>query len=69
MTIDLGGHLLQNSWSSELVGSTGVVTVTPLADGRTVRARNKTSFGFCLQRDAVSLSKANHQVQVRAVLW
>jgi hypothetical protein len=68
MTIDLHGHTLQSSWSSAIVGSTGIVTVTPTAETRTVRARNKTSFGFCVLRNPVR-SKANDQVLVKALHW
>ena len=54
MTIDLRGHTLQNSWNGTIAGTTGIVTVTPTADTTTVRARNKTSFGFCVLRNTVS---------------
>ena len=69
MTIDLRGHTLQNSWNSTIVGTTGIVTVSPSADSRTVRARNKTSFGFCVLRNTMGGSKANYQVMVKALLW
>jgi hypothetical protein len=69
MTIDLRGHTLQSSWSSAIVGSTGIVTVTPTADTKTVRARSKTSFGFCLLRDTVAQSKAHYQVLIRTLQW
>jgi endoglucanase len=69
MTIDLRGHTLQSSWNSTIVGSTGVVTVTPMAETRTVRARNKTSFGLCVLRNSGVSSKANYQVKVKALLW
>jgi hypothetical protein len=69
MTIDLRGHTLENSSSSTIAGTTGIVTVTPTAENTTVRASNKTSFGFCVLRDTVSKSKVNYQVLVRTLLW
>jgi hypothetical protein len=69
MTIDLRGHTLQDSWSSAVDGTTGIVTVTPTAETTTIRARNKTSFGLCLRRNTVSPSKANYQVLVKTLLW
>lgn len=69
MAIDLRGHTLQRSWNSAIVGSTGIVTVTPAADSRTVRARSKTSFGFCMQRDTKTRTKAQYQVLVKSLKW
>jgi len=69
MTIDLRGHTLQASWSSTIEGTTGIVTVTPAADTTTVRARSKTSFGFCVLRNTVSASKSNSQVLVKTLIW
>jgi len=50
MTIDLRGHTLRSSWNCTVAGAAGIVTVTPTADTKTVRARSKTSFGFCVSR-------------------
>jgi len=69
MTIDLRGHTLTNSWNSTIAGTTGIVTVTPTTDAATVRARNKTAFGFCVLRNTVSESKMNYQVLVRTLVW
>jgi hypothetical protein len=69
MTIDLRGHTLQNSWSSTIAGTTGIVTVTPTADAKTIRARNKTSFGFCVLRNTTSKTKANYQVVIKTLVW
>ena len=69
MTIDLRGHTLQSSWNGTIAGTTGIVTVTPTAETTMVRARNKTSFGFCVLRNTVSRSKVNYQVLVKTLLW
>jgi hypothetical protein len=50
-------------------GTAGIVTVTPAADTATVRARSKTSFGFCVLRNTVSASKLNSQVLVKTLIW
>jgi len=67
-TIDLRGHTLQSSWNCTVAGAAGIVTVTPTADTKTVRARSKTSFGFCVSRSTVK-SKANYQVTVKTLQW
>ena len=68
MTIDLRGHTLQSAWNCTIAGVEGIVAVTPTADTTTVRARNKTSFGFCVSRSATE-SKASYQVMVKTVKW
>lgn len=69
MSIDLRGHALLEAWNCQVAGTAGLVTVTPIEQTRTVRARNKTSFGFCVRRDRVSQSRASYQVRVKALNW
>jgi len=69
MAVDLRGHTLENSWNCAIDGTKGVVTVTPTAASKTVRALNKTSFGFCLRRNTASMAKAHYQVRVKSLKW
>ena len=69
MTIDLRAHTLTNFWNSTIDGSIGVVTVTPTAETRTVRALSKTSFGFCLRRSTLTKAKGYAPVLVKTLKW
>jgi len=68
MTIDLRGHALGDAWNCTITGTSGIVAVEPMADTKTVRARSKTAFGFCVQRSALR-SKAAAQVRIKSVSW
>ena len=69
MAVDLHGHALQSSWNVAVDGTTAQVTLTPVAQAKTVVARGKTSFGLCLRRDTASASKGKLQVQVKSLQW
>lgn len=69
MSIDLPGHELLEAWDCQVAGTAGLVTVTPVEQTKAVRARSKTSFGFCVRRDRVSTTRESYQVRVKALTW
>jgi hypothetical protein len=68
MTVDLRGHTLQSGWNSTIVGTTGVITITPAASTKTVLAGNKNSVGFCATRTA-NKDQDHYQVLVKSLTW
>ena len=67
MTVDLRGHTLQSSWDCNVVGTTGVITITPSSSG-VILSKNKNAFGLAITRMA-DPAKKYYQILVKSVVF
>jgi hypothetical protein len=68
MTVDLRGATIGGYWNCTITGTSGVVTITPTADTKLVRAKNTNAIGFNFNRSSNTAQK-NYQVLVKSIAW
>lgn len=68
MTIDLRGAMLGSFWDCSIVGTTGIITITPTSNTKKILANNKNGFGFTFTRSS-DKSISYYQPLVKKINW